>query len=102
MVELTYELDEISINDNMLFNETKVKNFLNLKRAFNFKTKNYFTDDHFKGSKMNAPKKILKTYMFNLAIVGSKSSREFGSIFTSLSLIGGFITTMFYTTFYSY
>lgn len=33
---------------------------------------------------------------------GTTSTRELNSILNALSLIGGFVTTMYYSTYYSY
>ena len=40
--------------------------------------------------------------MFNMGREGIKSHREVDSIFTALSLVGGFATCMFYGTYYTY
>ena len=40
--------------------------------------------------------------MFNMGREGTSSSREVHSIVMALSLLGGFITTMFYATYVSY
>ena len=80
-----------------------MKEFLNLKTAQHYQTKNYFNHKSFQFSKSKeAPNRILKTYIFNMGREGIKSSREFDSILTALSLIGGFVTIMYRATYYLY
>lgn len=103
VLELTYQLNEISIQDSPWLNNTATKEFLNLRKARNFITSNFFTNKTFNNTKeKRAPKQILKTLIFNLGREGTKSRREANSILNALSLIGGFVTTMYYITFYSY
>lgn len=40
--------------------------------------------------------------MFSMGKIGRESKREVIPILTAMSLVGGFITTMYYMTYYSY
>ena len=40
--------------------------------------------------------------MFNIGREGTKSKREADSVITAMSLLGGFITAMYYATYYTY
>ena len=51
---------------------------------------------------MKSPKKIIRTLIFSLGRERTLSKREVNSYLDALSLAGGFVTAMLYTTYYFY
>ena len=102
LFELIYGMNELTMSDSMMGSAKRTTNFLNLERsrlAHNF---GFITEEGFKTSSVKAPKQLLRMYLFGVGSKGTKSTRIVGTLMGAMSLIGGFVTSMYYLTSYSY
>ena len=86
-----------------MYNNTKSHKYLNLQKKRKALSQNYFKDKTFDQTSLKKqPKKILRTYMFNMGREGIRYSREVEQAVMALSLVGGFVTSIFYGVFFAY
>ena len=77
------------------------KDYLNLNKARHTQVRSdYFSAKRFKNSK--APKKIMRMYLFSMSRDGTKTTRDVLLLSHGLALLGGFITSCFYGTYFTY
>lgn len=97
-----YGMNEITIADSIFSSTTRTKQFLNLERSRLAHFFGLITDEAFKKSSVKAPKHLLRMYMLGVGSKGTQSTRKVSTLLVAMSLVGGFVTSMYYVTSYSY